>query len=156
MGDGYMDITNVTGHRFILDEGARTLTIMNPDATQQLTLDDSKGTISITDGAGDRLIFDAKQKTLSIDFQTAVNIQVLNGSLTLSAAGGVTISSPGSITLNSPSINLGGDATLALVNQNLLSSFNNHVHGIVIADTTEKPTAQATADNCLTKKIKGT
>ncbi len=155
MNDGYMDITNVTGHRFILDEGARTLTIMNPDATQQLTLDDSKGTISITDGAEDKLIFDAKQRTLSIDFQTAINIQVVNGSMTLSASGGVTISSSGPITLNSPSINLGGNATLALVNQNLLSNFNNHVHKVAALGTTETPTTQATSENCLTKKIMG-
>ncbi len=151
-----MDVTNITGHRFILDAGAKTLTIMNPDATQQLTLDDGNGTISITDGAGDRLVFDAKQKTLSIDFQSVITIQVENGTLNLSAAGGVTISSPGSITVNSPSINLGGDATLALVNENLLTSFNDHVHGIFTPDTTEKPTAQASTDDCLTKKMKGT
>jgi len=126
-----MDITNITGHRFILDKGAKTLTIMNPGTGQKLTLDEAKGTISISDAAGDSFILDAQQKKMTIDFK-----------------GDIVISSAGNITL-------GGDAAKALVTEALLSLFNDHVHTVPSYGTTDKPTPQITKADCLTTKVKG-
>lgn len=155
MSEGPLEITNITGHRFILDKEKRTLTIMNPGTDQRLTLDDLQGTVSITDASGDALTFDAAQKKLVIDFQNAITIQVQDVSLTLSPDGKAVLSSPLSVTVESPGIKLGGSATLALVNERLLDLFNNHVHAIQSAGATDKPSTQGAAAQCLTQKTKG-
>jgi Tfp pilus assembly protein FimT len=165
MNNSHLEIVNISGHKFILDKEARTITIRNPSVNQDLMINDTDGTISITDQSNDKILFDAKNKTLTVDFDMSVAIRVVNGSVTLSANNsslvistdnsGITISSGTSVTIDSPEIKLGHSATLSLVNEDFISLFNGHVHTTDTNISTSKPTNQAAMGEYSTKIIKG-
>jgi hypothetical protein len=166
MNNPHLEIVNISGHKFILDKEARTITIRNPSVNQDLMINDKDGIISITDQSNDKILFDAKNKTLTVDFDKGVAIRVVNGSVTLSSDdssivisadnSGITISSGAAVTIDSPEIKLGHAATLSLVNENFIGLFNGHVHTTDTNISTSRPTNQATIGEHGTKIIKGT
>lgn len=142
MSDGRMSIRNSTGH--------------------VVTLDDAAMTIAIGDEQGDNIVFDAKNRLLTVEVRAGVTITVAGGNVAINApAGGVTLKGgtarieAAAITLACESLVLGDASATPLANESLLQLFNNHHHLDPYGVPTSAPTAAASAGVHSTTRVRG-
>ncbi len=123
---------------------------------------DSTGNTTITGASGASFSANFNGATISIDSSGVISITTpqpvnvsgsvinLESPVVLGTASGGLASSPGPIAMSAPgmSITASGGTGLALVNSNLLTLFNNHVHGNGNggADTTAPTTSMTSSD----------
>lgn len=115
-------------HEIILDDdGGQGKIQIKTAAGHTLTLDDTGGTVTLEDKAGNKVILDANAGSLTVQC-SGNQEQNVGGNLTINVTGSATISAPAGITLDSTSIKLGSSAALSLVNDTFLDIFNTHFH----------------------------
>ncbi len=131
------------GHEVTLDDANGTGKIeLKTAAGHSMTLDDAGGTLTITDKGGNKLAFDANANSLAIDAKGNTD-QTVGGNLNIKVTGSATISAPSGVTIDSTSVKLGNGASLALVNETLLTIFNTHFHVGNMGAPTSPPTVPA-------------
>jgi len=148
VSSGRMEIKNSTGHI--------------------VTLDDAAMTISIGDEQGDTIVFDAKNRTLTLDVRQGVAITVAGGTVSITAPAGITIRSDAlrlegasiaaagtSLSLEGTNVVLGDSAAVRLVREELIDLYNSHRHLDGSNVLTGQPTQQASKATCCTSRTKG-
>ncbi|MBT0666003.1 hypothetical protein KI809_16955 [Geobacter pelophilus] len=133
-----------------------------------VTLDDSAMTIAIGDDQGDAIVFDARNRTLTVDVQQGVAITVTGGNVTINAPHGVTIKSDTTriegdnitlqgknVTVTGDTVTLGAAAAAALVKESLIDIFNDHQHRDQYGVFTAKPNLTGTKGVHSTTKARG-
>jgi len=119
-----------------------------------VTLDDAAMTISIGDEQGDSIVFDAKNRTLTLDVRQGVAITVAGGTVSITAPAGVTIRSD-ALRLEGASVVLGDSSAVRLVREELIDLYNSHRHLDASSVLTGQPTQQASKATCCTSRTKG-
>lgn len=116
------------GHSLILDDdGGQGKIEMKTAAGHTVTLDDAGGKLTVADQSGNKVEFDANAGSLAVEASGNTD-QKVGGNLNITVSGSATLSAPSGITIDSTSVKLGTGASLALVNETLLTIFNTHVH----------------------------
>ncbi len=148
-------ITSQGGHSLTLDDAGGTGNItVSTAGGHSLTLDDDGGTVTVEDSGGNRISLDANAGTLTVD--TTGN-QALNsqGNIEISVTGSATIAATSGITLDSTSVKLGQGASMTLVNDSFLTSFNTHTHIGNMGAPTTPPLVPAIPNVHSTMFVKG-
>ena len=123
-----IEIVSQGGHQLTLDdEGGQGKIELKTAGGHTLTLDDAGGKAALTDSGGNGLEFDANAGALKVQVSGNAD-QTVGGNLSISVSGSATISAPSGVTIDSSSVKLGTGASLALVNETLLTLFNTHMH----------------------------
>ncbi len=131
------------GHQIALDDADGKGKIeMKTSAGHTVTLDDSGGTLTIADKGGNKLSFDSNSNALTISANGNTD-QKVGGNLNITVTGSATITAPSGVTIDSASVKLGTGASLALVNETLLTIFNTHFHVGNLGAPTSPPTVPA-------------
>ena len=116
------------GHQIVLDDdGDKGKIEISTSAGHAITLDDAGKTLTLADSAGNKLELDANSNSLTID-ASGNHDHTVGGDLTINVTGGCTISSNSGVTIDSTSIKLGSSASMTLVNDTFLTTFNTHMH----------------------------
>jgi uncharacterized protein involved in type VI secretion and phage assembly len=131
------------GHQIALDDANGNGKIeLKTAAGHTITLDDAGGTLTIADKGGNKFAFDANSNALTISANGNTD-QKVGGNLNITVTGNATISAPAGVTVDSASVKLGTGASLALVNETLLTIFNTHFHVGNLGAPTSPPTVPA-------------
>ncbi len=131
------------GHQITLDDsGGQGKIEIKTGAGHTLTLDDAGGTLTVADKGGNKLSFDANANSLTISAGGNTD-QKGGGNLSINVTGTATISAPSGVTIDSTSVKLGNGASLSLVNETMLTTFNTHFHVGNMGAPTSPPTVPA-------------
>jgi uncharacterized protein involved in type VI secretion and phage assembly len=131
------------GHEIVLDDANSKGKIeLKSSGGHKVTLDDDGQKITICDSGGNKLELDAASSSLTISTSGNTD-QTVGGNLKINVTGTVTLSAPSGITLDSASVKLGTGASLALVNETMLTAFNTHFHVGNLGAPTSPPTVPA-------------
>lgn len=136
-------VTSQGGHQVTLDDADGKGKIeLKTTAGHTVTLDDAGGTLTIADKGGNKLSFDANSNALTISANGNTD-QKVGGNLNITVTGTATISAPSGVTIDSTSVKLGTGASLAMVNETLLTIFNTHFHVGNLGAPTSPPAVPA-------------
>ena len=150
-----VEIISQGGHKLTLDdEGGQGKIELKTAGGHTLTFDDAGGKATLADSGGNKLEFDANAGALQVQVSGNAEQQV-GGNLTISVSGSATISAPSGVTLDSSSVKLGTGASLALVNETLLTLFNSHMHVGNMGAPTSPPVVPAVPGTQSTIFVKG-
>jgi uncharacterized protein involved in type VI secretion and phage assembly len=150
-----VEIISQGGHKLTLDdEGGQGKIELKTAGGHTLTFDDACGKATLADSGGNKLEFDANAGALQVQVSGNAEQQV-GGNLTISVSGSATISAPSGVTLDSSSVKLGTGASLALVNETLLTLFNSHMHVGNMGAPTSPPVVPAVPGTQSTIFVKG-
>jgi uncharacterized protein involved in type VI secretion and phage assembly len=150
-----VEIISQGGHKLTLDdEGGQGKIELKTAGGHTLTFDDAGGKATLADSGGNKLEFDANAGALKVQVSGNAEQQV-GGNLTISVSGSATISAPSGVTLDSSSVKLGTGASLALVNETLLTLFNSHMHVGNMGAPTSPPVVPAVPGTQSTIFVKG-
>ncbi len=131
------------GHQVTLDDdGGKGKIEIKTAAGHAMTLDDAGGKLTVTDKSGNKMEFDANAGSLAVETSGNTD-QKVGGDLTINVTGSATISAPSGVTIDSSSVKLGTGASLALVNETMLTIFNTHFHVGNMGAPTSPPTMPA-------------
>lgn len=150
-----VEIISQGGHKLTLDdEGGQGKIELKTAGGHTLTFDDAGGKASLADSGGNKLEFDANSGALKVQVSGNADQQV-GGNLSISVSGSATISAPSGVTIDSSSVKLGTGASLALVNETLLTIFNSHMHVGNMGAPTSPPVVPAVPGTQSTIFVKG-
>jgi uncharacterized protein involved in type VI secretion and phage assembly len=143
------------GHQITLDDDSGQGKIeLKTSAGHTMTLDDAGSLLTITDKSGNKLEFDANAGSLAIEASGNTD-QKVGGNLNITVTGSATLSAPSGITIDSTSVKLGTGASLALVNETMLTIFNTHMHVGNMGAPTSPPVVPAVPGSQSTIFTKG-
>lgn len=91
-----------SGHKLVFDDGAKSLVQLELKDGKKLTIDDDR--LCLDDGQGNRVDIDSKNKTVTIEAATQLNLKA--PSITIDSSGGLKLKSGATLSLEGTLITL--------------------------------------------------
>jgi len=150
-----IQIKSQGGHSVTLDDdGGQGKIEVKTKSGHTMTLDDAGSKVTIADKSGNKLEFDANAGSLAVEASGNTD-QKVGGNLSITVTGSATLSATAGVTIDSSSVKLGTGASLALVNETMLTIFNTHMHVGNMGAPTSPPVVPAVPGAQSTIFVKG-